>query len=139
LEDGVEPLINKDVFICSDCVGCVVGGEGDVKFCGDMEVEVERARCRDGATLNKEFTPYATRARWRADSFEESMSLGTDGGMVALEERVLGETARDASGFNPFAFAPMLVRSTETFSQAFSNWRTRSLSSSFSFSFFSCS
>lgn len=105
-----------------------------------MEDEVERARCRDGATLNEEFTPYATRARWRADSFVESMSVGTDGvGMTALVERVLGETERDASGFNPFALAPMLERSNETFSQAFSNWRTRSLSSSFSFSRFSCS
>jgi len=89
-----------------------------------MEDEVERARCRDGATLNEEFTPHATRARWRADSFVESISVGTDGigvTVLALGERVSGETARDASGFNPFAFAPMLERSNETFSQAFSS------------------
>jgi hypothetical protein len=54
----------------------------------------------------------------------ESISVGTDGigvTVLALGERVSGETARDASGFNPFAFAPMLERSNETFSQAFSS------------------
>lgn len=61
-----------------------------------MEDEVELARCRDEETLNEEFPSHATRARWRADSFVESMTVGTDGDTVlTLEERVLGETARD--------------------------------------------
>jgi len=125
LKDGVKPLIDEDVFICNSCVGSSVGGEGGVEFCRSLEDEVKLVRCRDGATLNEEFTPYATRARWRTDSFVESISVGTDWeeGMTSLglEDRVLGETARDASGFNPFAFAPMLERSNETFSHAFSN------------------
>jgi hypothetical protein len=97
LKNGAKPLVVKDVFI-GNLLGCVggVGREGGVKFCWNMEGEVELARCRDGETLNEEFPPYATRARWRADSFVESMTVGTDWGTVfVLEERVLGETARD--------------------------------------------
>lgn len=118
MKDGVEPLIDENIFICNSCVGSCVGGKGGVEFCRSLEDEVKLVRCRDEATLNEEFTPYATRARWRTDSFVESMPVGTDCGgemtSLGLEDKVLGETARDASGFNPFALAPMLERSNET-------------------------
>lgn len=94
------------------------------------EVDVRRAnnagvagsgRCRDGATLSEEVTPYATRARWRPEPLALSLMLETvvDRGSVSVgregEERASGETANGADSELPARlFEPIFARSSET-------------------------